>query len=150
MDEGLREKFLQFVVRAEGCWGWTGPSHNAGYGQIYHDNMDFLAHRVAYELFIGQIPDGMHVLHHCDNPPCTNPTHLFLGTHADNMHDMVVKGRSQRGERNGRARLTEDQVLEIRAAYTNGDVLQRELAHQYGIATSLVSRIVNRKIWAYL
>ncbi len=149
MDEGLREKFLQFVVQAEGCWGWIGPLHNAGYGRLAHDKMELLAHRIAYELFVGPIPDGMHVLHHCDNPPCMNPAHLFLGTHADNMRDMVVKGRSQRGERNGQSKLTEGQVLEIRKVHAGGDS-QKELAQRYGVDRSMVNRIVNGKNWGWL
>lgn len=78
-----------------GCLEWTACSTPAGYGNIRNGASVVLAHRVAWELVNGPIPDGISVLHHCDNPPCCNVDHLFLGTHADNSADMISKGRGQ-------------------------------------------------------
>lgn len=110
------------------------------------------AHRVAWHLTKGPIPDGLHVLHKCDVKACVNPSHLFLGTHADNMADMVRKGKSgncvrpKKGEKNGMSRLTEEIIKEVRALYAGG-VLQDALAKRYEISQTHVSNIVNRKTW---
>lgn len=80
------------------CWSWTASTHNAGYGQIGFNKRIAYAHRVAWELCVGPIPDNLLVCHKCDNPPCCNPTHLFLGTDSDNAWDKVRKGRAPRGD----------------------------------------------------
>ena len=89
------KRFLKFVEKADGCWGWKGTTQRNGYTQITVNNKTVLGHRFSYELHKGPIPDGMRVLHRCDNPSCTNPEHLFLGTNADNMKDMYAKGRGR-------------------------------------------------------
>lgn len=94
-DDGIRARLMARIsVSASGCWEWTGPRLPSGYGHM--SNMLY-THRAAYQLFVGPIPDGMHVCHRCDNPPCCNPEHLFLGTAADNMHDRDAKGRHRGG-----------------------------------------------------
>lgn len=135
------------------CWIWTASVNSYGYGQVWGGaNVRKLlrAHRVAYEDVVGKIPRGILVLHKCDNPPCCNPSHLFLGTDADNVADRVAKGRTrrgdQRGEKHGSAKLTERQVLAIRAAMGP----QKVIAARYGINQSGVSDIKRRKLWAHI
>ena len=101
----LRERFMKkwTLEPDSGCWLWTGSRRRHGYGRMYSlDRKGLSAHRVSWELFRGPIPDGLDVLHKCDNPPCVNPDHLFVGTMQDNMDDMVRKGRQARGSRLGR------------------------------------------------
>jgi hypothetical protein len=117
------------------------------------------AHRVAWELTYGPIPAGLYVCHHCDNPPCCNPAHLFLATNAGNAQDMSRKGRAfaqryperaTRGERSARATLTADTVRAIRRRYAPGVVTAHMLAQEYGVGVSAVEHIVARNSWAWL
>jgi hypothetical protein len=151
----------QVVVTDGGCWEWTGIRFESGYGRIGHRR----AHRVAYEVFVGPIPDGLLVCHHCDNPPCINPADLFLGTSADNSADMVQKGRQARGERQGRhtkpwtkplgenvgtSKLTDSQVIEIRLRYATGEFTQYRLADEYGVNQAQIGHIVKGETWGHL
>ena len=129
-----------------GCHLWTASSASHGYGQFKLNGKHVLSHRVAYELYVGPIPEGMYVCHTCDVRVCVNPEHLFLGTHADNMKDRNGKGRQARGEDHGCARLTEELALEIyHAAGT-----QIEITKKYGVSRSLVSKIKNKKKWSHI
>lgn len=136
----------------DGCWIWTAHATLQGYGQIRVDGKTLKAHRVAWSLVNGQIPDSMMVLHHCDNPSCVNPAHLHLGTLADNNRERCERGRSfiPLGETNAASKLIEPQVLEIRECYANGGITQRELAKRYGVCKSLISAIVNRRNWIHI
>ena len=136
-------------VTESGCWVWTASLHRVGYGQIRHDERILRAHRVSYELHIGPIPAGMHVLHKCDNRSCVNPDHLFLGTNDDNVADMVTKGRQSKGEKNGKARLTEDNVREIRRRLAAGEK-NKDLSVEFGVSTPSISKIAKRKTWRHV
>ncbi len=133
------------AVNECGCWVWTATRERKGYGKIRADGKMRQAHRVSYELHRGGIPDGMFVCHHCDNRACINPDHLFLGSHADNMEDMKSKGRQQIGVRNRQAKLTEADIVAIRAAR---GAPQPELARTYGVSQSHISDIQTGKKWA--
>lgn len=109
-------------------------------------------HRISWQLFKGEIPFGLHVLHHCDTPPCFNPEHLFLGTNHDNILDSTRKGRRETpydGERNGRAKLTPDIVMEIRSIRPYGE-LRIKVADKYGVSKDTICNIITRKTWNHL
>ncbi len=134
------------------CWEWVGPTTQAGYGKLgagLRGGKILLAHRVAFEDTYGSIPSGLCVLHRCDNRPCVNPTHLWLGTKRDNLLDAIAKGHWTPyhpcyGMRNG-AKLSEDQVREIRSQPSQ--VSQVELARLYGVVQQTISCIVGRRSW---
>lgn len=135
------------------CWEWTAKAKHAhGYGIISLGTGEgtMLAHRLAFTLAHGPIPAGVKVLHKCDNPPCTNPAHLFLGSQADNMHDMADKGRASRGEDHHGRKLIAKEVRYIRQAYAEGKATQKELAEEYEIRQSAVSGIVNHRLWRHI
>lgn len=145
----LAERFHANVEVGEPgeCWKWSGPVGNGGYGRLGKQKRE--AHRLSWELHRGAIPTGMRVCHTCDNPPCANPAHLFLGTAADNSADMVAKGRSNRGERNGNARLTANDVLVIRRLRREGQTL-KSIAKVYGVGVPTVHDIATLRRWAHI
>jgi hypothetical protein len=123
--QSLLEKFERHVIRQDECWSWRGSRHKFGYGYVRHGDDTMLAHRISYELFVGPIPDGFHVLHKCDTPACTNPGHLYLGLDADNVRDKVSRNRQFR-------KLSEDDVADISMLRSWGVPL-RVIAKEYGI-----------------
>jgi hypothetical protein len=127
------------------CIEWEGYRERKGYGK----RGNRYAHRMAWEEAHGPIPDGMCVCHTCDNPPCVNIEHLFLGTHADNMTDMVTKGRSQKGEVNSQARLTEADVRAIRSAPRRPGVYA-ELMQRFGLSYHHIHRIRSNRRWTHI
>lgn len=149
--ETVQQGYERLVVRSDGCWSWTGPKNERGYGHIRHQ----YAHRIAYELFVGPIPDGLFVLHRCDNPPCTNPEHLFIGTHADNMADANRKGRLDGrpnrplGEAVGTSKLTGEQVREMRRLAGDGWTT-KALAERFGVCADNVRLIKSRRRWTHV
>jgi hypothetical protein len=146
------DRFWSKVNKTDGCWEWIAGRNKDGYGQIGKTHGDAVgAHRVAYELMVGPIPEGMCVLHRCDNPGCVNPDHLFLGTRADNTADMKAKGRARGpsfyGASNANAKLTEQDVREIRFIGGSG-ISQRALGLLYGVGQTQVGRILRGTRWA--
>jgi hypothetical protein len=142
-------------VRGEDeCWEWQGGRDWRGYGAGYKDRKHIRAHRVAYELLVGPVPNDLEVCHKCDNPPCCNPAHLFLGTHKENMYDMLDKGRHSfvlfQGEDHGNAKLTDEQIAEIRTMYEQGGVRQVDLASRFGVSQRCISLIVRREAWTHI
>ena len=172
----VAELFWRHVDKAPGdaCWLWTASRNPKGYGQFHFRDRSTHSHRVAWELTYGPIPEGMWCLHHCDNPSCVRPDHLFLGTAADNTADMMSKGRHGgevfpaykiagdrhwtrrhpenilKGEDIGTSRLTEQQVLEIRAKYAAGEFSKASLAREYGVVHHTIRSIIARKSWRHI
>ncbi len=149
------ERFWSKADRSGGpdaCWRWGRSLDREGYGWVRIFGPVDRAHRVAWRLVYGAIPDGLCVLHTCDVPSCVNPAHLRLGTYADKTADMVRKGRqrSPRGERHPRAKLTQTQVEVIRARYIRGGVSESELAREFGVSQVAIHYIICRKNWRHL
>lgn len=145
--------FWTHVRKTTGCWFWTGSVNTiTGYGRCRIDARTSTAHRLSYRLAYGPVPDGLSVCHHCDTRLCVRPDHLFVGTTADNLRDMVLKGRNalKQGECNPKARLSGMKVLKIRTLYRTGQYLQRQLATRFGVSQLTISNIVTRKTWRHL
>lgn len=127
------------------CWTWTAGVDQNGYGMYRHKR----SHRFAWELAHGEIPDGMQALHRCDNPPCVRMDHLFLGTLLVNMADRNAKERQARGERSGRAVLTEAQVVEARQRRAAGELV-KDIAAEYAVSASTLSHAVVGQSWRHV
>jgi len=172
------QRFWSKVERTSGCWLWTGRKSADGYGEFTSKGKVVRAHRFVYELTKEAIPPGHLVCHHCDNPSCIRPEHLFLGLPRDNSLDMKLKGRAARGDRNGSrhffrspewrqrfsenqkkvavkgelvntAKLTKESVRQIRAAHDRGES-KRALASAFGVHRSQVSRVMLRQAWRHV
>jgi hypothetical protein len=132
-------------------WLWRGTKYSTGYGQIVHDRKKYLAHRVSFELFVGPIPDGLEVRHKIDGIPLdVNPNNLEIGTHADNMNDALVRGRTARGTRLPHAKLTDKSVRQIRILYATNQYNQRRLAMIFGVRQQTIWAVVMRKTWKHV
>jgi hypothetical protein len=143
------QRFWNKVKKTDGCWNWTAARCRS-YGIFAPDGkVPTGAHRVSWRLAFGEIPDGLFVLHKCDNPLCVRPDHLFLGTQSDNIKDKVNKGRQQRGSGAGGAKLTERDVMEIKARALRGEKT-RALADYYGVSFGNVWMILTGKTWTHV
>jgi len=173
--ELLKARFWAKVKISGGCWEWQANRNPFGYGQIRIEGIPRNSHRVSWELAHGPIPPKMRVLHKCDNPPCVRPDHLFLGTQADNMRDMVAKGRGltaeqqaairpasgdnhysrrnpelvRRGVNHHYAKLDDDKVRAIRNAYVDG-VSVPSLAREYVVSEASISNVIKRRTWKHV
>lgn len=156
----ISQRFWPKANKTSSCWLWEGTKRSKGYGTFMLRGLQCRAHRVAWELTYGPIPRGMEICHHCDNPACVRPDHLFLGTQKDNIQDAITKGRlnpknccQPTGENNGRAILTATQVNEIREIYAHKgerysrSITQRKLAHQFGISRRTIADILKLRTW---
>ena len=150
----LRDRLLSRIsITPAGCWEYTGSRNHKGYGAIGLGGKrggSTGAHRASWMVHHGAIPDGLQVLHRCDNPPCVNPDHLFVGTPADNMNDKVQKGRASgpRGESHPRHKLTSADVQEIRSRYAAGGTTMRALAAEYDVSRPCIYYVIAHKTWS--
>lgn len=141
------ERFWHRVEKTDECWLWTGRRDKDGYGISGIGR----ANRVAWESANGAIPNGLSILHRCDNPPCVRPDHLYAGTPGKNMEDRLDRGHYDAGEAHPMAVLTETLVRQIRVTYVprrNGGMIA--LGRKYGVATSTIHAIISRKIWTHI
>jgi HNH endonuclease/Helix-turn-helix len=145
------EKLKQNCRIENGCWVWTRGKYGRGYGAIQFRKKSVSAHRLAYAVFNGDFDDSWQVLHKCDNHPCVNPEHLWLGTAADNSTDMVQKGRSPHpeGEKHGMVKLSEGNIRHIFNLHAEG-FTQKQIGKMVGVHQQQISRILNGKRWGHL
>lgn len=151
------EQFWAKVSKTDSCWLWTGWHDRQGYGRLrtpwsMRPPYNIGAHRMSWELHHGKIREGLYVLHRCDNPACVNPAHLFLGTARENTQDALAKGRMRantrplRGSASKTSKLTEQDVVAIRASSLSG----RALARQYGVNPKTILGILKRHTWKHV
>ena len=161
----MEQRFLSKVNKTDGCWLWTASKDEKRYGHFGIGQRVCKAHRVAYELWNGPIPAGVLVRHKCDEPSCVNPEHLELGTNQDNVDDRQTRGRGRwatgkqhgtythphivQGQNNGRSKLTDDDVREIRILRGFG-FIYKELGKMYNIHPEVSARICRRDVWKHI
>lgn len=151
MSDHLRRFYEKIRVDKEtGCQEWIAALNSDGYGKFGIDGSWVLAHRFSWTLVYGSIPCGMLILHKCNNPKCVNPSHLYVGTDADNARDMLEADPYCRsGEANNRAKLSNSNVIEIRRLLSEG-VMQKDIAPIFGVHSGSISKIANGKIWNHI
>lgn len=147
MTKSLKDRLLDAcTVSPSGCWEWNKSVASSGYGQIRFNYKNLRANRASYLAFKGDIPEGMVVRHTCDNKLCINPDHLVLGSCKQNSQDMVDRNRQAKGELNGRCKLSEADVKEIKGS----NLSYRQLANKFGISKGHAHRVKNGIAWSFL
>ena len=149
----LEERFFEkvHINTKNGCWEWTAYKDPNGYGRFRFDGQMRQAHRWSYQQHVGEIPANMCVCHQCDNPRCVNPEHLFLGTHQENMRDMMAKGRHRRSDSAGLRKLCESDVRAVKAMLPkHGRGVCAFLARWFGVSRKTISYIKRGKLWSHV
>lgn len=142
----LREKFEARFERGDGCWEWTGTIDGYGYGVVDHNWIRYRAHVLALEFDGRPVPEGMKGLHHCDNPKCVRPDHLYPGTTQDNSDDAVERGQQPKGSEHHQAKLDEDKVREMRALHLPFTTI----AAMFGVSRPTATRAIKRQTWRHV
>lgn len=143
-------------ITDSGCWEWTRCRDTKGYGQVCVDYKKWIVSRLAYKIWKGPLLPKLCILHRCDNPPCFNPDHLFIGTLSDNTRDAIRKGRfinvgrTMFGEAHHQAKLKTSDVLKIREAYQPNKVHAKTLAQFYGVSVHTIRAIISKRLWSHL
>ena len=155
LNRGDIKRFWSKIKKTDECWLWSTPTMDGGgYGMFFvgpsrrKPRWSLKAHRLSWTLANGQIPDGLHVLHHCDVRACCNPAHLFLGTNADNVKDKINKGRMIVGSKVPHAKLAEEDIPNIQKLHSGG-MLMKNIATVYGVDPSIISRLINGFSWRH-
>ena len=145
-----KERFFSKIKKSNSCWLWQGGRWSQGYGRFKSRGIDLKAHRISYSIYKGEIQNGLLVCHYCDNPPCVNPDHLFLGTNKQNTQDMLRKGRhSFTGSMNPKAKLKDQDIIEIRRMILEG-IFQKEIGRKFNVSQATISDIKLRSIWKHV
>lgn len=147
----MSDTYEKYVIRQNGCWNWRSFKDKNGYGEMAYQKTTNKAHRISWMIYNGSIPDGMYVLHKCDNPPCSNPDHLFLGDAGDNRRDCRDKGRMpiRRGEKSNFCKLKEEQVKEIKKLLTDG-LSQYEIGRKFNVSRGAICDIKRGRNWKHV
>lgn len=140
--------FMEKNAGNAGCWVWPGAQDKDGYCRTKFFGKTTVAHRALYRFAVGEISEGLYLLHRCDNPPCCNPEHLFPGTQKMNCDDAKAKDRHSRGTRNGVSKLDDEVVRFIRA--NAGTLKQTHMAAMFDVRQSTIWSIINRKHWSHV
>jgi len=145
-----RSNFWAKVKKGIYCWEWQGAKDKDGYGKFSLKSLR--THRYSWVMHFGKIPKGVFVLHHCDNPSCVRPSHLWLGTHQDNMDDMRRKGRENfaKGEGHSQAKITNKVVRKIRELSKRPELTQEKIGEMFGISQTQTGRIIRKKLWRHV
>jgi len=143
IETDIRSRFMSFVSKMDNCWEWIGAKHYKGYGEfsIGMKKKD-KSHRISYRLFIGEIPFGKMICHHCDNRGCVNPSHLFIGDALTNNRDRKIKGRNGHNRK-----LTDIQIKEIRKLFSTNKFTKEKLGEMFNISGRHIGHIVRRQSW---
>ncbi|MEG4350181.1 HNH endonuclease signature motif containing protein [Microcoleus sp. LAD1_D3] len=150
MDNRSKERFEKHIISKDNCWLTDLWANDKGYGQFHLKRSRMNASRASFLIYNGDIPEGMFVCHKCDNPPCVNPEHLFLGTHTENMRDMVEKGRSNRGSKNPQSKLTEKEVFQIKALLVETNLTVERISILFDVSQRTIAYIKQNDIWKHV
>lgn len=150
-----KERILSKIKAVESplgtpCWEWQGTRSKHGYGSLFSANKRWLAHRASYYAFVEPITEKDLILHKCDNPPCVNPEHLYIGTQAENVRDCIARRRHNYGSRNGQAKLSDEQVLQIRAMLETRKMRHKDIAEKFGVSIWTTILIKQGRRWKHL
>lgn len=145
----IKRRFYSKINKTNTCWHWTGSKIKGGYGHFYKDGKNKKTHRVAYELEYGPFPENKIVCHHCDKRDCVRPDHLFLGTHKDNMVDMVKKGRSLKGEKHPNAKLSDSEATKVISLYKERNLTQKEIGKIFNVSEGCIYSVLNNN-WLHI